>query len=121
MTDIKSELWHNTNPDGSKCTAWIQHPITRKLIPRTRYERPDTRRHMIMKPIEPFVSSIDGRRISCRSHLREHNAENGVTNHADYSDGYIERRARAKHMEQAKQGKEARLDNIQRAMHKHGM
>jgi hypothetical protein len=109
--------YFNHNPDGSICTSWIQHPVTGKLIPRTRYERPDTRAHMIMKPLEPFVSTIDGRHISCRSHLRAHNAENGVTNHADYSDGYIERKARAKHMAQAKLGKADRIDTIQRAMH----
>lgn len=114
MTD---DEFHNTNPDGSPCTSWIQHPITGKLIPRTRYQRPDTRTHMIMKPIDPFVSTIDGRHISCRSHLREHNAENGVTNMADYSPEYTERAAKAKHDAQQKLGKADRIDTIQRAMH----
>ena len=39
----------------------------------------------IIKPIEPFVSGIDGKIISDRSHLRAHNKKHGVTDIRDYS------------------------------------
>ena len=109
----------DTNLDGSRCTSWIQDPVTGKLIPRDRYHRPDTRQCHIMKPLDPFKSPIDGRHITCRSKLRDHNLEHGVTNQADYSNGYIERRAKAKHAAQHKQAKVDRVETIQRAMYQH--
>ena len=41
--------------------------------------------------IEPFLSPIDGKLVSGRAALREHNKKHGVTNIADYSEGYFEK------------------------------
>lgn len=39
----------------------------------------------IMPDIEPFVSTVDGKVISGRRALREHNKRHGVTNAADFT------------------------------------
>ncbi len=41
--------------------------------------------------IDAFVSPIDGQVVSGRAALREHNKKHGVTNIADYSEGYFEK------------------------------
>lgn len=69
--------------------SWVQHPITGKMIPKDEYVRPDTRTAYIQGDIESFVSPIDGRHITDRSHLRRHNRDHGVTNSADYSKEFM--------------------------------
>jgi len=73
---------------------------------------------MIMKSIEPFVSPIDRKEISCRSKLREHNAKHGVTNAADYDGGYIKRRQKAKLAEQARHSKADRRETLMKNIHR---
>lgn len=71
---------------------WIQHPITMELIPKDQYERPTSRSLLISPCIEEFRSPIDGRIISDRKQLREHNKEHGVTDYRDYGDDYFSRK-----------------------------
>lgn len=71
---------------------FIQHPITHELVPAEEYERPNERHHLVQSDIEPFISPIDKTIISSRAHLREHNRKHNVTNAADYSTEYIEKK-----------------------------
>lgn len=112
--------YYNTNPDGSRCTSWIQDSTTGKLIPRSRYTPKASNTPAILKPLEPFKSPIDGQEISCRSHLRAHNLAHGVTNAHDYSPEYTKARNTQKQMAQNRQDKVERLDTIKRAMHRYG-
>ena len=97
--------------------TWVQHPITGKLIPKDEYVRPDTRSAYVQGDIESFVSPIDGRHITDRSHLRSHNRDHGVTNTADYSEKFMLERShkRIERMRgQTKEDKAHRIDVIKR-------
>jgi len=90
-----------------------------KLVPRETYQRERVNSPMIMKPLESFVSPIDGQVISCRSQLAAHNKKHGVTNSADYSGGYIEQRARERNAAGERYLKESRVIDIHKAIQKH--
>ena len=44
--------------------------------------------------IQAFVSPVDGTIISDRKQLREHNTRNGVVNSAEFSQGWLDKKAR---------------------------
>ena len=74
--------------------TWVQDPITGKLIPKAEYQRGEHKHeHSVQGDIEPFVSPIDGRTITSRSHLRAHNAQHGVTDSRDYSSEFLRQRS----------------------------
>lgn len=51
-----------------------------------------TSRHFVHGDIQPFRSPIDGKEISDRRQLREHNERHGVTNSQDYSKEFLAKR-----------------------------
>ena len=75
--------------------SWVYDKESRKLIPKDEFyalKYADVDAPQIMKPIDEFVSPIDGQVITDRSKLRKHNAEHGVTDYRDYGDNYFERK-----------------------------
>jgi hypothetical protein len=75
--------------------SYVQDPTTGKMVlrgtlePKARVNAP-----MVHNGLKEFVSPIDKSVISTRKQLAEHNKKHGVTNSSDYSNGYIEGRAR---------------------------
>ncbi|MDB4312064.1 hypothetical protein N9937_01410 [bacterium] len=99
--------------------SWVQCPDTGKLIPKEEWNAGHGRASYIMGDIDPFVSPIDGRLISGRVALRQHNAEHGVTDSRDYSPDYIAKRAAERGVRakgQTKQDKHERINLIRKAL-----
>lgn len=106
--------------------SWIFDKATHKLVPRAEYVGPNdgTECANIMRPLEPFVSPIDGRLIDDRSKLRAHNKEHGVTNVADYGEGYFDRRGKEKYNDMignTRQAKLERVEALRKTMHDKGL
>jgi hypothetical protein len=104
---------------------FVQDPQTGRLVPREEYRRPQPV-HGILPDIEAFVSPVDGRVISSRPRLREHNAEHGVAQHGDYGENngaaYFARAERARQTRLQAQdaaSRRERLDTIIRAVDQH--
>ena len=98
--------------------GWIQ--INGKLIPKEEY-RGDNTRHQtahIMPDIEPFTSPVTGEVITSRSRLRVHNKEHGVTNSSDYSPQFLENKRKEREQQQARQGRNERIEIIKRLTEK---
>ena len=74
---------------------------------------------MVMKPLRDFVSPIDGQVISSRAQLAKHNKQHGVTNSADYANGYIDKRANERNAAGEKHLKETRRTDIHQAIEQH--
>lgn len=72
--------------------SWVQHPTTGKLIPRDEYVRPSSKSAAV-HVMQEFVSPITKEVISCPKQLRKHNKDHGVTNSADYSQEFMEKRS----------------------------
>ena len=90
------------------------------FVPRETYTRPDdVNAPKVLKPIEAFKSPIDGSIISDRGKLAKHNRKHGVTNVADYSQSFLEKRAAQRVNEGQKHLKDTRAQDIQRAIHIH--
>ena len=93
--------------------------MTGKLIPKEEYVREEGV-HFIQGDIEPFTSPIDGRIISDRSHLRDHNRRHGVTDSRDYSHEFLLKRSNdriARMTGQTKEARRERVELIKRAIH----
>ena len=73
--------------------SWVQDPITGKLIPKEEWSGQRAGGVAIQGDIDPFISPIDGRTISSRSHLRAHNSQHGVTDSRDYSKDFMRDRS----------------------------
>lgn len=75
--------------------SFIQDPTTGKLVPRNQYQRKTSDAPAVIGDIEPFVSPVDGKIVSSRTKLRNHNREHGIAAHADYGENggeaYFER------------------------------
>jgi hypothetical protein len=100
--------------------GWIQCLETGKLIPRELYVRPNSNKSaMIEKPMDAFVSQVDGTEIRDRKQLADHNRRNGVTNSADYSSDYSERTTKARHAKQRREAKIDRVAELHKAIHHH--
>jgi hypothetical protein len=69
---------------------------------------------MVMKPLGEFKSPIDGQIISNRTQLAAHNKKHGVTNTADYSNGYVEKQAHKRVNAGKKDVKDSRTRDIKR-------
>ena len=100
---------------------WIQHPETGKLIPAEEYVRPRAKSAYVMEDVKPFVSTVDGTVISSRPHLEAHNRRHGVTNSADYSKEYLKSRADQRVKQQAREGKQERVNLIRNALERAGV
>jgi hypothetical protein len=107
--------------------SWVFCKKTQKLVPKEEYyqqQNQDPDHPSILKPIEEFVSPIDGSVISDRTHLREHNKRHGVTDMRDYGVDYFKRRGKEKYNDMignTKKAKRERVETIKEAMHKHGL
>lgn len=106
--------------------SWVFDKALQKMVPKDEYYgQPQGDEYAtIMKPLDPFVSPIDGKLIDDRSKLRAHNKEHGVTNAADYGPQYFERRQKEMHNEtigNTKAAKRERVETIKEAMHRHGL
>lgn len=107
--------------------SYVQDPQTGKLVPKSEYQPPEssqTSNVVVHGDITSFVSPIDGSIIDDRAKLREHNRRHGVTNVQDYGADWFKRRGREKSAElmgKTKQAKQARIDEIKRALHQHGI
>ena len=73
----------------------------------------------IMAAHKDFVSPIDGTLIASRRQLAEHNKKHGVTNSADYADGYITRVAAKKHKAGEDHLRKTRTEDLQRAFYQY--
>jgi hypothetical protein len=92
--------------------SWIQ--VDGKFIPKEEYHGNNVRgpNMHVMPDIEPFVSPIDGSVISSRPHLKAHNKKHGVTNTADYSPQFLEKRAKERHLKATGQDAASKADRI---------
>tara|TARA_R110000851_G_scaffold288960_2_gene443095 strand:- start:5157 stop:5552 length:396 start_codon:yes stop_codon:yes gene_type:complete len=70
----------------------------------------------IMKPLESFKSPIDGSIISDRRKLAAHNKRHGVTNSADYSNNYLERKTQQRVASGERYLKQTRFEDINKAI-----
>lgn len=104
--------------------SWIQCPITHKLIPREEFlEHIDNKSALIQTDIEAFVSPVDGRVISGRADLRQHNLKHGVTDPRDYGQSWFEKKAKDRQQDlelSGKKHKAKRVDDLQRAFYQNG-
>ena len=89
------------------------------LVPRGTYQSEGVNAPMVMKPLKDFVSPIDGQVISSRAQLAKHNKMHGVTNSADYANGYIDRKANERNAAGEKYLKETRVHDIRQAIQQH--
>lgn len=90
------------------------------FVPREDYVRPDSvNAPSIMKPLEAFKSPIDGSIISDRGKLAAHNKRHGVTNSADYSNNYLERKTQQRVASGDRYLKQTRFEDISRAIESH--
>ena len=87
-----------------------------------KYGREEKQLSYVQGDIESFVSPIDGRVISDRKHLREHNKEHGVTNPQDYSDDFF-KKAQAKRQNEMQgttaKAKQERIAELKYQMSRH--
>lgn len=105
--------------------SWVWDSGQNKLVPRDEYTGPNAGDEFagMLKPLDPFTSPVDGTVITCRSKLRDHNRKHGVTNVADYGEGYFERRGKEKYNDMTgntREAKNERVETIKAAMRKHG-
>lgn len=105
---------------------YIQDPVTHRMVPVAEYDfhDDDCSAPSVLRPIDPFVSPVDGSVISDRSHLRAHNKRHGVTNVRDYGEGWFERRGKEKYAESqgtTRVAKKERIEAIKHALYKHGV
>ena len=89
------------------------------IVPRGTITPDSVNAPMVMKPLKDFVSPIDGQVISSRAQLAKHNKQHGVTNSADYANGYIDKRANERNAAGEKHLKETRRTDIHDAIQRH--
>ena len=79
--------------------------VPRGTIPRTIHKK-------VMKNFEEFKSPIDGSIVTSPAKLAAHNKKHGVTNASDYSEGYIENKAKKRVNDGEKFLKETRKEEV---------
>jgi hypothetical protein len=84
------------------------------LVPRGTESASRVNAPMVMKPLGEFKSPIDGQIITSRRQLAAHNKKHGVTNTADYANGYVEKQAIKRVNAGQKDIKESRTKDIKR-------
>ena len=72
----------------------------------------------VMKSFKPFKSPINGELITCREQLRKHHIMHETTDSRDYSNGYIENRARSRISNEKKAMHESRVNDLSQAIDK---
>lgn len=103
--------------------VWVYDHAQGGLIPKHEYAPQDPDGPAIMKPLDPFVSPVDGTYITDRAQLRKHNKAHGVTNINDYGENggraYFERKEsdrQATLRSNSRQAKQERIDTIKHAL-----
>ena len=114
--DNFDKIFGGKPPEGG---AFTQDRTSGRLVPRQEYPSVDIDAPMVMKPLRDFVSPIDGQVISSRAQLAKHNKQHGVTNSADYANGYIDKRANERNAAGEKHLKETRRTDIHQAIEQH--
>jgi len=102
--------------------SWVQDAKTGEFIDKSERRTIDPDAPMVLGALEEFRSPIDGQMISDRGQLRRHNAMHGVTNIADYGQGYFDRKAGEREAVlrgNSRAAKEERVDTIKRAIAHH--
>jgi hypothetical protein len=77
------------------------------------------RGHIVIGAMESFVSPITGEEITSRPQLAAHNKQHGVTNSADYSREWYEKKAIQRQRElngDTKRQRKERIADLQEAM-----
>lgn len=102
--------------------SWVQDAKTGEFIDKSERYVADPEAPMVWASPEEFRSPIDGQMISDRGQLRRHNTKHGVTNIADYGQGYFERKAGERESVlrgNSRAAKDERVDTIKRAIAQH--
>jgi hypothetical protein len=106
--------------------GWIQDSETGEMVPREKWiehKYGGERAPAVHGDIEAFRSPIDGSIIDDRGKLRAHNKKHGVTNCADYSQDWFDKKASER--ESVMRGdsikaKRERQETIKDAIQRHG-
>jgi hypothetical protein len=109
---------------GPKRGSYVQDPETGKLVPKQEYVPKGPDAPYIQGCMEEFVSPIDRTVIADRAQLRAHNKRHGVTNSADYSANYLQKRVAKREADRlgtTKQAKKERLNLINETLKRHGL
>lgn len=94
----------------AKGGSWVQ--VDGKMVPRGEYVPHTESSAMIMKPLDPFVSPVTQELITDRSQLRRHNKKHGITNSADYSPEFLQKRSNARDDEMTGNTKQAKSERV---------
>ena len=103
--------------------SWVQ--VNGKLIPKEEFHGTNSRAKtgiLFIPDIEPFVSPVDGKIINSRPQLRAHNKFHDVTNYADFSPEYIQKKVQERQQRlhgQTPQDKQDRIEHLKRALDNH--
>ena len=97
--------------------------VTQKMVEKGMEQNPDTgpKSAMIIPPLTPFISPITGEEITCRAQLQRHNRAHGVTNSADYSQEFLDKRSKERDDRttgNTRQDRDERIRAIQHAIHR---
>ncbi len=92
--------------------SWVQDPETGKLVPKSEYVRPVVDAPAVHGDFKEFVSPITKELIDDRGKLRRHNIKHGVTNSADYSEQYLQKRSQARVNEMTGNTPQAKAERI---------
>lgn len=97
--------------------------VTQKMVEKGLEQNPDTgpKSAMIIPPLKPFISPITGEEITCRAQLQRHNRAHGVTNSADYSQEFLDKKRDEREdriLGDTRQDKAERIEAIKQAIHR---
>lgn len=102
---------------------YIQDPATNKLVLASEYRAPTPKAHVVMDDIEPFVSPVDGKPVTSRSKLREHQRIHDVRQHGEYGENngaaYFARKEAERHgriLGNTKEQRNDRINDVRRAL-----
>lgn len=99
--------------------TWVQDEKTGEMVEKADFRTEYDELPYIQEDIKPFISPVTGKPINSRSQLRRHNAQHGVTDSRDYSQGHYQKAAeqRDKVMRgDTPEAKRERIDTINRAI-----
>ena len=104
-------------------TTYVYCQVAKKMVEKGSEQQldPVTKAPMIIPPLKPFISPITGEEITCREQLRRHNRDHGVTNSADYSPEWMERKAKeriARANGDTPQARQERIEAIKHAINR---
>lgn len=100
--------------------SYVQNPDPPyNLIPAEEYvpkHRAEKASFTVLPDIEPFVSPVDGKVITGRRALREHNRRHNVTNAADFKETWKKAAEERKNFHNSKAQREGRIEAIKAAL-----